>query len=90
MKQGTISSVAAKFHAQYLTEISCRQGRQGRRELGNYHTHSKSLKGKIETYLKEYKHRMGILQETPRAAEDQEQQVIGLFLSYDALASFNL
>jgi hypothetical protein len=33
---------------------------------------------------------MGILQETPRAAEDQEQQVIGLFLSYDALASFNL
>ena len=31
---------------------------------------------------------MGILQETPRAAADQEQEVVGLFRTYDAGASF--
>ena len=29
-----------------------------------------------------------MLQETPRAAADQEQEVVGLFLNYDAGASF--
>ena len=46
------------------------------------------MKGKVETYLKEYKHRVGILRKTPRAAADQEQEAVGLFLTYDAGASF--
>jgi hypothetical protein len=32
---------------------------------------------------------VGILQDTPRAVEEQEQEVGGLFLTYDAGASFN-
>jgi hypothetical protein len=55
----------------------------------NYHKIAKSLKGKVETYVKEYKHRVGILQDTPRATEEQELEVVGLFLTYDACASFN-
>ena len=31
---------------------------------------------------------MSILQESPRAAADQEQEVVGLFINYDAGASF--
>ncbi len=46
------------------------------------------MKGKVETYVKEYKHRVGIIKDTPRAAEDQQQEVVGLFLTYDAGASF--
>ena len=64
------------------------KGDKAKLDFWNYHTISKSLKGKVETYLKEYKHRVGILQETPRAAADQEQEVVGLFLTYDAGASF--
>ena len=54
----------------------------------NYHPHAKSMKGKLETYLKEYKHRVGIMKDTPRAAKDQQQEVVGLFLTYNAGASF--
>ncbi len=32
---------------------------------------------------------MGILKGTPRAAEDHQQEVVGLFRTYDAGASFN-
>ncbi len=58
-------------------------------DFWDYHTLCKPLKGKVETYLKEYKHRVGILKDTPRAAEDQQQQVVGLFFTYDAGAAFN-
>ena len=64
---------------------------KGDRQKGDfwgYHAVAKTLKGKVETYLKEYKYRVGILQKTPRAAADQEQEVVGLFLTYDAGASF--
>ena len=54
----------------------------------NYHPHAKPMKGKVETYLKEYKHRVGILKDTPRAAKDQQQEVVGLFLTYNAGVSF--
>ncbi len=54
----------------------------------NYHPLAKSMKGKVETYLKVYKHRAGIMKDTPRAAEDQQKEVVGLFLTYDAGASF--
>jgi hypothetical protein len=46
------------------------------------------MKGKVETYLKEYKHRVGILKDTPRAAKDQQQEIVGLFRTYNAGASF--
>ena len=65
------------------------KGEKAKLDYWNYHNIAKSLKGKVETYVKEYKHRMGILQGTPRAAEEQEQEVVGLFLTYDAGASFN-
>ena len=54
----------------------------------SYHPHAKPMKGKVETYLKEYKHRVGILKDTPRAAEDQQQEIVGLFRKYNAGASF--
>ena len=65
------------------------KGDKGKVDFWDYHTISKPLKGKVETYLKEYKYRVGILQETPRAAEDQQQEVVGLFRTYDAGAAFN-
>jgi hypothetical protein len=55
----------------------------------DYHALCKPLKGKVETYVKEHKHRVGILKDTPRAAEDQQQEVVGLFRNYDAGASLN-
>ncbi len=55
-----------------------------------YHTLATALKPKVEIYVNEYKHRVGILKGTPRAAEDQQQEVVGLFRTYrDAGASFN-
>jgi hypothetical protein len=65
------------------------KGDEKKLDYWNYHHLAKSLKGKVETYVKEYKHRVGILQDTPRATEEQEQEVVGLFLTYDAGASFN-
>ncbi len=54
-----------------------------------YHNIAKSLRAKVETYVKEYKHRVCILKDTPRAAAEQEQEVVGLFRTYDAgTASF--
>ncbi len=58
-------------------------------DFWDYHTLCKPLKGKVKTYLKEYKHRVGILKDTPSAAEDQQQKVVGLFLTYDAGAAIN-
>ena len=64
------------------------KGDRPKGEFWGYHAVAKPLKGKVETYLKEYKYRVGILQKTPCAAADQEQEVVGLFLTYDAGASF--
>ena len=54
-----------------------------------YHAAATPLKQKFEMYLKEFKHRVGILKGTPRAAADQQQEVVGLFRTYNAGASFN-
>ncbi len=53
-----------------------------------YHTLATALKPKVKMYVKEYKHRVDILNGTPRAAEDQQQENVGLFRTYDAGASF--
>ena len=53
-----------------------------------YHAAATPLKQKFEMYLKEFKHRVGILKGTPRAAADQQQEVVGLVRNYDAGASF--
>jgi len=65
------------------------KGDNAKVDFWDYHTLCKPLKGKVETYLKEYKHRVGILKETPRAAEDQQQEAVGLFRTYDAGSAFN-
>jgi hypothetical protein len=65
------------------------KGDKGKVDFWDYHTLCKPLKGKVETYVKEYKHRVAIMKDTPRAAEDQQQEVVGLFRTYDAGASFN-
>lgn len=64
------------------------KGDKTKSDFWNYHAVTRSCKGKVETYLKEYKYRLSILQENPRAAADQEQEVVGLFINYDAGASF--
>ncbi len=65
------------------------KGDKTKSDFWKYHTLTKPLKGKVETYVIEYKHRVGILQDTPRAAAEQQQKVVGLFRTYDAGASFN-
>jgi hypothetical protein len=65
------------------------KGDKTKSDFWNYHTLTKPLKGKVETYVKEYKHRVEILHDTPRAAAKQQQEVVGLFRTYDAGASFN-
>jgi hypothetical protein len=64
------------------------KGEKAKLDYWNHHNIAKSLKGKVETYVKEYKHQVGILQDTPRAAAEHEQEVVGLFRTYDAGASF--
>jgi len=64
------------------------KGEKAKLDYWNYHNLAKSLKTKVEIYVKEYKHRVCILKDTPRAAEEQEQEVVGLFRTYDAGASF--
>ena len=64
------------------------KGDKTKSDFWTYHAVTRSCKGKVETYLKEYKYRLSILQENPRAAADQEQEVVGLFINYDAGASF--
>ena len=46
------------------------KGDKAKVDFWDYHTLCKPLKGKVETYLKEYKHRVAIMKDTPRAAED--------------------
>ncbi len=76
----TLHNIGHKFLAD--------KGEKAKLVYWNYHNIAKSLKGKVETYVEEYKHRVGILQHTPRAAVEQEQEVVGLFRTYDAGASF--
>ena len=76
----TLHNIGQKFLAD--------KGDNAKVDYWSYHPHAKSMKGKVETYLKEYKHRVGILKDTPRAAEDQQQEVVGLFRTYNAGASF--
>ncbi len=57
-------------------------------DFWNYHNIAKSLRGKVAAYVKKYKHRVGILQDTPHTEAEQEQEVVGLFRTYDAGASF--
>ncbi len=64
------------------------KGDKTKSDFWNYHTLTKPLKGKVETYVKEYKHLVGILQDTPRAAAKQQQEIVGLFRT-NASASFN-
>ena len=64
------------------------KGDKAKTDFWNYHAVTRTSKGKVDTYLKEYKYRVSILQETPRAAADQEQEVVGLFRTYNAGASF--
>jgi hypothetical protein len=65
------------------------KGDNGKVDYWKYHTLATALNPKVEIYVKEYKHRVGILKGTARAAEDQQQEVVGLFRTYDAGASFN-
>jgi hypothetical protein len=76
----TLHNIGQKFLAD--------KGDNAKVDYWSYHPHAKPMKGKVETYLKEYKHRVGILKDTPRAAEDQQQEVVGLFRTYNAGASF--
>jgi hypothetical protein len=64
------------------------KGGNGKVDYWKYHAAATPLKQKFEMYLKEYKHRVGILKGTPRAAADQQQEVVGLVRNYDAGASF--
>jgi hypothetical protein len=75
----TLHNIGQKFLAD--------KGEKAKLDYWNYHNIAKSLK-KVETYVKEYKHRVGILQDTPRAATEQEQEFVGPFRTYDAGASF--
>jgi hypothetical protein len=59
------------------------KGEKAKLDYWNYHNIAKSLKAKVETCVEEYKHRVGILQDTPRAEAEQEQEVVGLFRTYD-------
>ncbi len=65
----TLYNIGQKFLAD--------KGEKAKLDYWNYHNIAKSLKGKVETYVKEYKHRVGILKDTPRSAEEQEQEVVG-------------
>jgi hypothetical protein len=76
----TLHNIGQKFLAD--------KGGNAKVDYWNYHPHAKSMKGKVETYSKEYKHRVGSLKGTPRAAAEQEQEVVGLVCKYDAGASF--
>ena len=76
----TLHNIGQKFLAD--------KGEKAKLDYWNYHNLAKSLEPKVETYVTEYKHRVCILKDTPRAAEDQEQEVVGLFRTYDAGASF--
>jgi hypothetical protein len=76
----TLHNIGQKFLAD--------KGEKAKLDYWNYHNLAKSLKPKVEIYVKEYKHRACILKDTPRATEDQEQEVVGLFRTYDAGASF--
>ena len=49
------------------------------------HAQIKSLQPKFKEYLQEFEHRVSILQETPRTGTTaQTQEVIGMFIEYDA------
>ncbi len=76
----TLHNIGQKFLAD--------KGNKGKVDYWTYQTLATALKPKVEMYVKEYKHRVGILKGTPRAAQDQEQ-VVGLFRTSDAGVSFN-
>ena len=58
----TLHNIGQKFLAD--------KGDKTKSDFWNYHPHAKSMKGKVETYVKEYKHRVGIMKDTPRTAEE--------------------
>ncbi len=64
----TLHNIGQKFLAD--------KGNKGKVDYWTYHTLAAPLKQKFDMYLKEYKHRVGILKGTPRAAAEQEQEVV--------------
>ncbi len=76
----TLHNIGPKFLAD--------KGEKAKLDYLNCHNIAKSFQAKVETYVKEHKHRVGILQDIPRAATEQEQEVVGLFRTYGTGASF--